>query len=68
MAHYVDEEGVEINPISREFLEIVEAVAESRYYAADPRDACIFMPTIDTLNENNLRVDMIGRALAALPQ
>lgn len=67
MAHYVDEDGVEINPISREFLEMVEAVVQSRYYTSDPRDACLFMPTIDTLNENNLRVDMIGRALAALP-
>uniref|UniRef100_A0A2P2HX98 Exostosin-2 n=1 Tax=Hirondellea gigas TaxID=1518452 RepID=A0A2P2HX98_9CRUS len=63
----LDEEGVEINPISREFLEIIEAVVDSRYYTSDPRDACIFLPTIDTLNENNLRTDMIARSLAALP-
>ncbi|KAA0203489.1 hypothetical protein HAZT_HAZT008744 [Hyalella azteca] len=66
LAHFIDEDGVEINPISKEFLEIVEAVANSRYYVSDPKDACIFFPTIDLLNENNLRKDMIGRALAGL--
>ncbi|KAF2354728.1 Exostosin C-terminal [Trinorchestia longiramus] len=66
MAHYIDEDEVEINPISKEFLEIVEAVVNSRYYTSDPRDACVFFPTIDMLNENNLRKDMIGRALSGL--
>ena len=66
-AHYLDEDGVEINPMSREFLELVEAVVASRYYTPDPREACLFLPTIDTLNENNLRTVMIGKALAGLP-
>lgn len=66
MVRFLDEEGVEIKPHSKEFLQILETVVNSEYYTANPENACIFIPPIDTLNENNLRKDKIAQALASL--
>lgn len=68
MIRYVDEEHVAIKPMSKEFYEIIDAILNSEYYTSDPDEACIFIPPIDTLNENNLRKDEIAKALAMLPQ
>ncbi|KAK4313111.1 hypothetical protein Pmani_015536 [Petrolisthes manimaculis] len=67
LKRYVDEERVEIKPMSREFYEILDTILNSEYYTRDPQDACIFVPPIDTLNESNLRKDKIAQALATLP-
>ncbi|ROT65577.1 Exostosin-2 [Penaeus vannamei] len=67
MIRYVDEEHVAIKPMSKEFYEIIDAILNSEYYTSDPDEACIFIPPIDTLNENNLRKDEIAKALAMLP-
>ncbi|XP_047485553.1 exostosin-2-like [Penaeus chinensis] len=67
MMRYVDEEHVAIKPMSKEFYEIIDAILNSEYYTSDPDEACIFIPPIDTLNENNLRKDEIAKALAMLP-
>ncbi|MCL4129696.1 UNVERIFIED_CONTAM: hypothetical protein GTU68_040981 [Idotea baltica] len=66
LVRYVDEEGVEIKSHSREFLQILDAVVNSEYYVSDPLEACLFIPPIDTLNENNLRKDKIAESLASL--
>lgn len=67
MTRYVDEDHVAIKPMSREFYEIIDTVLNSEYYTPSPEDACILIPPIDTLNENNLRKDKIAQALAMLP-
>ncbi|XP_064118315.1 exostosin-2-like [Macrobrachium nipponense] len=67
MTRYVDEDRIAIKPISREFYEIIDTILNSEYYTSNPYEACLFIPPIDTLNENNLRKDKIAKALAMLP-
>lgn len=64
---YVDEKGIGISqPISPEFLEMVQTVVKSPFYTPSPEAACIFVPSIDMLNQNNFRVEEMGQALATL--
>lgn len=67
LARYVDEERVAIKPMSREFYEVLDTIINSEYHTASPEEACVLVPPIDTLNENSLRRDKIGQALAMLP-
>ena len=68
MKKYVDEEGIEIKPLSKEYLEILSTIVNSPYYTDNPEDACLFVPPVDTLNENTLRKDKISQILSSLPQ
>ncbi|KAG0712140.1 Exostosin-2 [Chionoecetes opilio] len=67
LARYVDEERVAIKPVSREFYEVLDAILTSEYHVGSPEEACVLIPPIDTLNENNLRRDKIAQAFAMLP-
>lgn len=67
MTRHVDEDHVVIRPISREFYEVLDTILNSPYYTPSPDEACILIPPIDTLNENNLRKDKIAQALTMLP-
>jgi glucuronyl/N-acetylglucosaminyl transferase EXT2 len=54
-------DGVLLNPqgLSIEFLQFLDALRKSPYLVEDPDDACIFVPTIDTLqmkDGDNLRL------------
>ncbi|KAG1676608.1 Exostosin-2 [Nymphon striatum] len=65
---YVDAQGIPItNSVSIQFYEIIKTIVSSKYYTNNPSNACIFVPSIDTLNQNRLRLISISRALAALP-
>ncbi|XP_049955554.1 exostosin-2 [Schistocerca serialis cubense] len=65
---YVDSKGIPIgSQISREFYFILQAILESKYYTPNPAEACIFVPTIDTLNQNRFRTVETSQALASLP-
>ena len=68
LVHYVDEEHIEIKPISKEFYEFIETIVNSEYYTSNPEEACIFIPTVDLLNENSLRKDKIAQILAMQSQ
>lgn len=52
---------------SREFFEILKTITESPYYTANPKEACIFVPSIDTLNLNRASDKVVAKALALLP-
>ena len=66
--NYVDENGVPIKePFSKEFKELVQAIADSEYHTYDPDKACLFIPSIDMLNQNSIRTEETGRLLASLP-
>uniref|UniRef100_A0A182MRP2 Exostosin-2 n=1 Tax=Anopheles culicifacies TaxID=139723 RepID=A0A182MRP2_9DIPT len=54
-------------PLSREFYRIVETIVNSPYYTANPNEACLFLPTLDTLNQNRIDTTLVGKALASLP-
>ncbi|XP_052900287.1 exostosin-2 [Anopheles moucheti] len=53
--------------LSREFYRIVQTIVNSPYYTANPNEACLFLPTLDTLNQNRIDTTLVGKALASLP-
>lgn len=66
---FVDENGIPIGGMmSQEMYSILETILESRYYTADPSQACILVPSIDTLNQNRFRPKQTSQALNSLPQ
>ncbi|XP_037073398.1 exostosin-2-like [Pollicipes pollicipes] len=74
-ARYADERGRALVPLSREYLDVLQAVQQSPFYTDDPHEACIFLPAIDTWQdgENHLvfsvwpgtGTERLGRALLA---
>ena len=68
LKEYVDKEGNSlVASMSREFAQILLAIAESPYYTSDPSTACMFVPSIDLLNQNNIFTSDVGKVLASLP-
>lgn len=66
---YVDEDGVPVTKkITQEFYDLLKAVTKSQYFTSDPKEACLFIPSIDLLNQNRLRPKDVGKALTLLPQ
>uniref|UniRef100_A0AAG5DJ14 Exostosin-2 n=1 Tax=Anopheles atroparvus TaxID=41427 RepID=A0AAG5DJ14_ANOAO len=53
--------------LSKEFHTILKTVVNSPYYTSNPNEACLFMPTLDTLNQNRIDTTLVGKALASLP-
>lgn len=65
---YVDENGIPAtSQISREFYFILKSITESPYYTANPEEACIFIPSFDTLSQSRFRIKETSQALASLP-
>lgn len=60
--------GVEtvVAPLSRDFHRVLRAIRESVYYTPDPHEACVFVPSVDLLNQNRVDVEAAGKALASL--
>ncbi len=64
---FVDENGVPINgQLSREFHEVLSTISESQYYVSDPERACLFVPPVDLLSQNTMRVHEMGQVLGQL--
>jgi len=69
MARHVDEDFIPIGgKTSKEYHTILSAIVESQYYTTNPEEACVFVSSIDTLNQNRFRVKETSQALALLPQ
>ncbi|KAG5888524.1 hypothetical protein JTB14_009576 [Gonioctena quinquepunctata] len=65
---YVDDGGVAATEhFSKEYFSLLNAVIKSKYYTANPAEACIFIPSIDTLNQDRVRLNLTSRALSSLP-
>lgn len=64
---YTDSVGTEAFTLSREFYHILEAIADSPYYTPNPSEACLFVPSIDTLNQNRVHSNLVAKAYASLP-
>lgn len=52
--------------ISKEFYTILKTLINSPYYTSNPNEACIFVPSIDLLNQNLIDKNLVGKALASL--
>lgn len=52
--------------ISKEFYKILKTLISSPYYTSNPNEACIFVPSIDMLNQNLVDKNLVGKALASL--
>ncbi|XP_060228031.1 exostosin-2 isoform X1 [Meriones unguiculatus] len=64
---YVDDAGVPVSStISWEYNELLTAISDSDYYTDDISRACLFVPSIDVLNQNPLRIKETAQALAQL--
>lgn len=57
-----------LNILSREYFELMKIIIESKYYTNDPKEACILLPSIDTLNMKHIKPSTVAKALATLPQ
>ena len=65
---YVDEDGSQLVPeMSVEFAEILDAITDGPYHTDDPSTACLFVPSLDLLNEDSIDQNGVGRVLASLP-
>ncbi|XP_010610816.1 exostosin-2 isoform X2 [Fukomys damarensis] len=64
---YVNELGVPVSStISREYNELLSAIADSDYYTDDISRACLFVPSIDLLSQHALPIRETAQALAQL--
>lgn len=52
--------------MTSEFYQILEAIVDSKFYTPNPRLACIFVPSIDTLNQNRLKLQEVAQTLTTL--
>uniref|UniRef100_A0A3B3ZMZ6 Uncharacterized protein n=1 Tax=Periophthalmus magnuspinnatus TaxID=409849 RepID=A0A3B3ZMZ6_9GOBI len=70
LQRFVDEVGVPISStgLSREYNDLLSAISDSDFYTDDVSRACLFIPSIDVLNQNSLRVRETAQALAVLPR
>lgn len=53
--------------MTKEFYQILNTIINSKFYTPNPHEACIFVPSIDTLNQNRLRLREVSQALRSLP-
>ncbi|XP_036836816.1 exostosin-2 [Oncorhynchus mykiss] len=70
LQRFVDEVGVPISStgLSREYNNLLSAISDSEFYTDDVTRACLFVPSIDVLNQNSLRIRETAQALAMLPR
>lgn len=59
-------DGRAISQFSREFYEILRTIKNSKYYTPNPDDACLLVPSIDTLNQNSFSSKHVAQALQSL--
>jgi glucuronyl/N-acetylglucosaminyl transferase EXT2 len=52
--------------ITKEFYQILKAIINSPYYTSNPNEACLFVPSIDLLNQNLIDKSLVEKALASL--
>ncbi|XP_055370982.1 exostosin-2 [Condylostylus longicornis] len=63
---YINSEDKKAFVLTREYYEILETILDSPYYTPNPNDACIFIPSIDTLNQNLIDITLVSKSLATL--
>lgn len=68
LKEYVDVNGAPgAGLISKQYYLILDSIRNSKYYTANPHEACLLVPSIDTLNQERVRSDVVSKALQSLP-
>merc|ERR1712223_1121143 len=63
------EPAKEISPMTKEFVDILEAIVQSGFYTENPSEACLFVPPFNLLNEANLNDPVVSaQALSLMPE
>lgn len=57
------ENGQEISILTKDYVDILQAIIESDFYTEDPSKACIFIPPFNLLNEADLDSIAASKAL-----
>ena len=65
IANYVDSTGVTINKLSEEFKLILSTIASSPFFTSNPREACLFIPSVDLTGFTHH--DQLPSVLESLP-
>ena len=52
---------------SQEYTELLAIIQSSEYYEPSPSKACVFIPSIDTLNQQRNNLTLVSLMLQALP-
>ena len=55
---YPSIEGLKVSPLYEKILRIIK---NSRYYTRDPSDACLFVPSVDTLDRDKASTNFIPK-------
>lgn len=63
---FVDSKGKPVFTLTREYYEILEAIVDSPYYTPNPNEACIFVPSIDTLSQELTDPKGVGQSFVSL--
>lgn len=58
--------GAPVSRYSREFYLVLDTIKRSKYYTPNPEEACLLVPSIDTLNQNTFSSKHVGQALQSL--
>ena len=52
---------------SKEYRDILSAIRTSIFYQPDPNRACVFVPSLDTLNQRGMNISLMSAMLTSLP-
>lgn len=64
LTEFSDDDGT--TSLTKEFYTILQTLVNSPYYTSNPNEACIFVPSIDLLNQNLIDKNLVGKALSSL--
>lgn len=69
LRRFLDENGLEATEtMSKQYYAILRAIIDSNYYTANPNEACLFVPPVDTLSQDRINLNLTSKALNSLPK
>lgn len=68
LKEYLTEDGHPISQLSREFYIVLDTIKRSRYYTSEAEEACLLVPSIDTLNQHRFASKHVSRTFQSLEQ
>lgn len=66
LKEYQTASGRSVSHFSREFYTILETIKRSKYYTPNPEEACLLVPSIDTLNQASFSSKHVSQVFQSL--